>query len=809
MEEVKKIIDIQFNGKQSIADVKKEISQLKKELDECAVGSKAAQEKSLELAQAQEKLKAAMKGAIDETGKLDQSYNGLVNRMAQLKAAQKQIDISTKEGKKQFMDYAKEINGINDKLKEMDSANGVWVRNVGNYASALGGVSGQVQGLIGTLNTLKTTMKALKLSMGWIGILIAAVAGGIALIVKAFKQNEQAVEKLKVAIAPLQGIMNAITNVLTKITDIISNGLAKALDVTIGLAEKLVGLFGGTEWTDRMREAKEIEEETQSLENDRIKLKEKEAKAEKELVKLRSDFKKYRNDEKKAAQIALEIEQKRVSIAQQNVNIAQREYDLIVKKNAQTRSTRAELEAEADALVKLNQAQGELNKSAEEWERIIRNGNTELSKTLILQRLEEEERKKRNLQETIEQKKRLLEQNQNNIAQRVFYQKQIDELELQFKPIQDTIDDLNGQLAEINKQAAIKAEEERQELIKQVKEKAAGLEDYILAYFSFNVDRVEKLTTAQLRHILDNIEEAFDADADKLTERIVKKLETALQPSKTIAVTIKPVFVDETEESVDDDAVKRGNAIRKRIQDTVDAYNYETQSIKEQYEQQYSDLEKAHETGLLSDKEFYNAKLNLHKWYLNEQAALIAEETAKYTAIADAIGSVLGSVADMWEESINAQIDAGEISQEEGEKQFENLKALQIAASTINTISGAIGAFMQANTSLPFPWGAIIGAIEAAAVTASGVAEIVKIKNTTLSSAGSTPSAGAASFQLPSLESYTPNYTQNLTGASDVDIIGKSVKDAIESAEVRAYVVEADITNAQKKSIKRVSETTW
>jgi hypothetical protein len=56
--------------------------------------------------------------------------------MAKLKAEQKNVDISTEEGRATFAKYAEEINGINDELKGLDASNGVFSRNVGNYAQS-------------------------------------------------------------------------------------------------------------------------------------------------------------------------------------------------------------------------------------------------------------------------------------------------------------------------------------------------------------------------------------------------------------------------------------------------------------------------------------------------------------------------------------------------------------------------------------------------------------------------------------------------------------------------------------------------
>ena len=106
--------------------------------------------------------------------------------------------------------------------------------------------------------------------------------------------------------------------------------------------------------------------------------------------------------------------------------------------------------------------------------------------------------------------------------------------------------------------------------------------------------------------------------------------------------------------------------------------------------------------------------------------------------------------------------------------------------------------------SLGFPWGTIIGAVQAAAVTAAGIAQIAKIKNTQLGGGGSSisgqMSAGAAQTQP---EEYVPQYTQNATGESELVNLANSIKDQ------QVVVLESDITDAQNRRKVRVAESSW
>jgi len=142
------------------------------------------------------------------------------------------------------------------------------------------------------------------------------------------------------------------------------------------------------------------------------------------------------------------------------------------------------------------------------------------------------------------------------------------------------------------------------------------------------------------------------------------------------------------------------------------------------------------------------------------------------------------------------------MTQEEGEKQFKAVKAFQIAQATIQTISGAIAAFMSCQ-SLPWPANAIVGAVQAAAVTAAGVAQIAKIKSTQLGGGGSSAGSPTAAPVQTAPEEYVAQYTQNATGESEITRLADSIHNQ------KVYVVESDITEAQNRSKVRVTESTW
>ena len=142
------------------------------------------------------------------------------------------------------------------------------------------------------------------------------------------------------------------------------------------------------------------------------------------------------------------------------------------------------------------------------------------------------------------------------------------------------------------------------------------------------------------------------------------------------------------------------------------------------------------------------------------------------------------------------------------EKNFKNQQKMQIAQTTINTLSGAIGGYMQATQTYPAPYGPILGAAVSAATLIAGFAEIKKIKAQKFDGGGST-SSSSNSFQLPQVEQYEPQYTANITGESDTDKLTNAISSSMENMTVKAIVVESEVTAKQELAQQREKESTW
>lgn len=158
---------------------------------------------------------------------------------------------------------------------------------------------------------------------------------------------------------------------------------------------------------------------------------------------------------------------------------------------------------------------------------------------------------------------------------------------------------------------------------------------------------------------------------------------------------------------------------------------------------------------------------------------------------ADTVSSVLGSIADMYE-----------ADEEEGEKNAAKVKALRTASAIIDTISGAISAYMGGVKALGgTPAGIALGIAQAATVLAAGMANIKKIQATKVGNGGDGSSASTA--DLASAPSYSPAIAQvhTVTNRSETERLNRM------AADNRVYLVYSDLEVANTRQRVRVQET--
>lgn len=235
----------------SIRDLRDNIKSLKGTLENLEIGSAKYQETLEELNVNQAALKNAMYATsasmedVSAAAKgMGESYNSLVKQMADMKTELRSIDVSTEAGKARFKELAASINGVNDKLKEMDAMQGNYQRNVGNYASALSGLGGVLKNLPPTLGSVKEQAGKVGQTLELVGKqpilgMIGLIAPLLVKIVGELKKSETVTKAIKKAMDALKPVMDFLGGIM----EWLAEGLANVVEWFGKLAGKGSGVF--------------------------------------------------------------------------------------------------------------------------------------------------------------------------------------------------------------------------------------------------------------------------------------------------------------------------------------------------------------------------------------------------------------------------------------------------------------------------------------------------------------------------------------------------------------------------------------
>ena len=233
----------------------------------------------------------------------------------------------------------------------------------------------------------------------------------------------------------------------------------------------------------------------------------------------------------------------------------------------------------------------------------------------------------------------------------------------------------------------------------------------------------------------------------------------------------------------------------------------EEQALKDQerINKEYLDIEKDLYSELNANLDQYNKDyFKKFEEQQEEEARVLEERRNNIKSFVSSTSDIIGMVADAWESSIKSQIETGKISEEEGKKQFEQVKALETAVAIINTLAAGVEAF-KGITKASGGWALAAAIAQMVATIGVGMAQVAKIQSTQLG----TKATQVTSVTTPNLGSivneYQPQYVSNITNNTELD----NLANALQKNPIKAYVVESDITNAQGLTRQREEETSW
>ena len=186
-------------------------------------------------------------------------------------------------------------------------------------------------------------------------------------------------------------------------------------------------------------------------------------------------------------------------------------------------------------------------------------------------------------------------------------------------------------------------------------------------------------------------------------------------------------------------------------------------------------------------KEKYDARLKILEAY-NKKYSIFMNSYGKATS------NVMETVADAWDEALQAQVKAGKKSEEQAKASFQFVKGLQIGAAVINTAGAVVQAL--ADTTVPSYY---VKVANAAAALAAGTAQIIKISSTDFNSSGA--AAGASMPNMVERPNPSVQYTIGLNPADYAEAQAQN--------PVRAYVVDRDLADGLDEYNRRNDQTTF
>lgn len=754
----------------SLNDLRNNIRLLKEQLSSLEIGSEDYRATLTQLTTNQNALRQAMNStgtgvaelntAISSTGK---SYASLQAQMAALRKEWRLVDQSTEAGQARFAQLSQQINALNDELKAMDASTGSFQRNVGNYSSAFNGLNVATAQIVRELPSAAVSLNTFFL----------AISNNIPMLVDQIgllrEQNAKLIATGEKGISIFSAVAKSFLSWNTVLTLVIT-----AVTLFGDKMVKFVGdMFKGKEAVDSAAVAAQKYSEAM----DEVNKSQAEATAEASAYySIATDVNRSMEDRLAAAsKLKQEYPDYLQDMSEEAIAAgnAQQAYDSLTASLVRQAQSRA-------ALNKITELQTEiLEKQAEMEEKIAK--------------AQEEQAKADRARATAAAAPTYVGTAGNTSTQNM------------------------EQFADTFERSARKAQREADDLQKEID----GIREAI-GKLTQSVYPVEMLGTGMR-----------DAakDADLLLQNLYD-IETTINDIDLgdIAVTnigdigdseeseqerIRRLY-EIREQGITDAAEQQKRWARINASDRSEAAeqvyrieqdaNQRRLALLQEYEQQA--LEAGDLDGYLeAQQQAADLSVQIAQDEADRLKAIEEEKTRdkerevkNRTRIAtsglNAVGSIFDSLADIYEEN-----------SENNQRAAEQAKNLQIAGATINTIAGAIAAFMSAQSSIPAPWGIIVGAVQAAAVTAAGIAQIIQIRNTKIdrnSSSSSSPSTVTANASV-SAPTVPTDVTQvrNITGASEEDRLNRMAQDQ------KVYILQSDIEAAGNRRKVQVAESSF
>lgn len=740
-------------GVQTLRDLRENIKAYKKELEGLDIGTEEYRQTLVKLQTNQTAQRLAMQGTTASLKDIEaaaqgvgKSYNSLSTQLSVLQREQRNINIATDEGKARYAEMAAQINAVNDELKALDAQNGNFRRNVGNYQSAFNGLNMATAQIMRELPSLGMNVNTFFL----------AISNNIPMLVDQIQllreQNRQLLADGKQGFSVFRQFLKSFIS----------------LNSLMSIGVTLLTLYGGklVEWIGSLLKGRKAADELAKSLGDlddvlrEVQLSQGEATAtSRTYYAIATDVNRAMEDRLAAAQKLQEMYPDYLG------NMTAEE---IAAGNA------------VDAYTRLNTALAEQAKTRAALDAITK----EYSATLETQlKLQDALAEKEDLQH------RLMTARAGSTAG---YEAGLKRVNKEIERYTKLLEESDRRIAQISQTITAEGLQDMDELsgrgggsasTAKLAEKTVKLK----LDTELDID-VEDIQT-QLDTYLSNLHasnrgyEKMQLDDLSSREGVMKRIVGFTEEDARVAAD--KVYAIEL------GSMQRRLELLQRFRET--AFSEGDAEAAIDYEQQISDLKvdiwlkEAERRKEISDREREDA----------EKSAKARLQIAQQAA--GAVSGILDSLADVYE-----------ANSEGNEKAAQQAKNLRIASTIIETISGAVSAYMgaiKAFSGIPGIGpgvGMAMGALNAATVLAAGYAQVEKIRNTEVSrDSAPSGSASASAFATAPSVPTQPEQVRTLTSASEEERLNRMAGDQ------RVYVLASDIEAAQRSRRVRVRESTF
>ena len=768
LEDIKSSSNESSQSFQTLGEAKKYIDKLKASLIDLDENSKEYKDRCEEIAAVQQKVSTAMKAGSDTGKAAEGSYNALAKQMAELK---KQFKATNDEAERESL--AKQIVGINDQLKEMDSSIGNYQRNVGNYETAfttgLTKITDQIKALNNPLETAKQGVSNLNTAFkaiikNPIGAVIAALVAVIGALKKGFDQSEEASNKLKKGLAALEPITNAISNIFTKLANVVGSIAEKAIPAlvkgvsTAGLkiAELLnkIGIVSDEKlksFRKTIDAQKEMVDQSVQLTEREIKLQEKRRTLTKEQARLEAEISDLLDKVNDKEKYTYEERQKLIESAIKKQKYLSSLKESVAKEELEVMKERASLtDNDKEANDKLAESEAKVYS-------IRKEGSDRLKELNEKQRAIKEE----GVKATEEANKKVIKSDEEVNKQREKDLKTIEE-------INQRISDSHLTSSERDINTLTKKYEEEKALLEKYNEDTAKL----TAEYEANI---AKIKSSEKEGNLNNKLDDIDAEADLQSYIAERTIESEYKKNQRLM-------------EIDRERLTQRKSTLEEL--------LSMDGLEAEKKQEYADELARVNADIVQNSEDSKQAEKDHA----------AEIIDTYSGLASSLGSLMGDIASIWQDNIKQRYENGEITREQAEEEFENSKKMQIATAIVNGLAGVATAVSTAMQLGPIA-GPIVGAINSALVMTTTMAQVSKIQQTKFDSGSTSVNNSSTSTPTNAATAYVPTYSTNVTGQSETTDLANAVKEG--QNDMRVYVVESDIAQSAKRVEVREEESTF